>query len=79
MDSKMKTAGVAVLIVVALALVWVSLKSTLLAAGPAKATPEQGKAMAEAMKRSAAEREKAGPVGAPHPLSGGSSGAPVPR
>ena len=49
MNSQMKTVGVIALIVVAVGLLFVSLKSTLFASGPAKATPEQGKAMADAV------------------------------
>jgi hypothetical protein len=65
MNSQMKTVGVIALIVVACGLVWASLKGTLLASGPPKASPEQGKAMADAMRKSAEERQKSGPAGMP--------------
>ena len=80
MNSQMKTVGIIALIVVACGLLWVSLKSTILASGPAKATPEQGKAMAEAMRKSAEERQKAGPAGMPGNMgSGAPTGSEAPK
>jgi hypothetical protein len=77
MNSQMKTVGVIALIVVAGGLLLVSLKSTLFSGGPAKATPEQGKAMAEAMRKSAEDRQKAGPAGMPGNMkTGGDTSTP---